>query len=337
MVRMPTWRTLSKTRGELYGLAILSIIVFHYFEGVTDGPLYTTAKIYNTLIGSIGVDVFVFLSGFCICHSLSMEPPLGRFYARRLRRVLFPYLIIGLLFWGFKDLVVLHLPIERFLCDYSFVSFWLEGVRTVWYVPFILLMYLASPLVWRVLKIGVPSIVLAAAWLVGCIAVRAVAPVFYAHTEIALMRAPLFFLGMGCGNLAGRDPRVPPALLAALPLFAAFKIYAELVQSPFMRVANGLYGCSLIAAYLFLHETIKRWLGSGTREDPAPLPCDGLLRKVGALSYELYLSHVLLRNILITLGVNLAIPLDYLACIAASVPAALALAQLQRIGEWHKG
>lgn len=337
MVRMPTWETLSKTRGELYGLAILSVIVFHHFEGVTGGPLYAVAKTYNTFIGSIGVDVFVFLSGFGIYHSLSAEPPLGKFYARRLRRVLVPYLVIGLLFWGFKDLVVLHLPIERFLYDYSFVSFWLEGVRTVWYVPFILLMYLVSPLVWRVIKIGIPSIVLAATWLVGCIAVRAAVPVFYAHTEIALMRAPLFFLGMGCGKLAMRNPHVPPALLVALPFFAFFKIHAELVQSPYIRVANGLYGCFLIAAYLFLHETIRCWLSSGTREGSVSLSCDSILRKVGGFSYELYLSHVLLRNTLITLDVNLAVPLNYLACIAASVPVALALARLQHMGEQHKG
>lgn len=133
MIHPPSWDTLRKTRGELYGLAILSVIVFHYFDGVastgaTAGQaLCASATAYNTLVGSMGVEVFVVLSGFGIYHSLSNNPPLGAFYLRRIRRVLLPYLIIGAMFWGFKDLVLMHLPVECFLRDYAFVSFWLEG------------------------------------------------------------------------------------------------------------------------------------------------------------------------------------------------------------------
>ena len=69
------WSLLSDLRGELYGLSIISIIIFHYFEGVATAGggtgVTTLAKVYNAFIGSVGVDIFVILSGFSIFYSLS--------------------------------------------------------------------------------------------------------------------------------------------------------------------------------------------------------------------------------------------------------------------------
>ena len=85
-LRLPIgWDDIRKFRGELYGLAILSVIVFHYFEGVDKsggGTLALTARGWNMLIGSVGVDVFAFLSGFSIWHALSKGQRLSTFYAR---------------------------------------------------------------------------------------------------------------------------------------------------------------------------------------------------------------------------------------------------------------
>ena len=58
------WNNISKYREELFDLAIISIMVFHYFENVALATyvdmtiLKIVARIYNASIGSVGVDIF---------------------------------------------------------------------------------------------------------------------------------------------------------------------------------------------------------------------------------------------------------------------------------------
>lgn len=94
------WKDVSKYRNELFGLSIFSIMIFQYFEGVAgegyaNQALKQIAKVFNGAIGSVGVDIFLFLSRFGIWYSLSKHPGLFDFYAKRIRRVLIPYFIMG--------------------------------------------------------------------------------------------------------------------------------------------------------------------------------------------------------------------------------------------------
>lgn len=94
------WKDISAYRNELFGLSILSIMLFHYFEGVAGAEyasqtLKQIAKVYNGAIGSVGVDIFLFLSGFGIWYALSRKPGTIKFYTKRIRRVLIPYIIMG--------------------------------------------------------------------------------------------------------------------------------------------------------------------------------------------------------------------------------------------------
>ena len=102
------WSDISKYRGELFGIAIISVIILHYLgtlhSGETNRILYMFARFYNGAVGSVGVDIFVFLSGYGIFYSLCKKEPLSKFFQKRFQRVLFPYLVLGLFFWTIKDL-----------------------------------------------------------------------------------------------------------------------------------------------------------------------------------------------------------------------------------------
>ena len=104
---------LSKYRQELYGLSIISIIIFHYFETLIDSGIdgfpYYFSKGYVYIIGSIGVDIFLFLSGIGIYQSCKHnEKKLKKYYQHRFSKVIIPYTIIGLLFWVIKDVFVIE-------------------------------------------------------------------------------------------------------------------------------------------------------------------------------------------------------------------------------------
>lgn len=59
------WNIFSKNRNAIYGVAIISIMIFHFFEDIANsnlsgGGLGFLGKLYNTFIGSVGVEFFVF-------------------------------------------------------------------------------------------------------------------------------------------------------------------------------------------------------------------------------------------------------------------------------------
>ena len=73
-------------RDEIKGVAILWVVFFHAQLGL-GGLLYDVQK-----IGYGGVDMFLFLSGFGLYHSLSRDADTGRYLLRRARRLLPAYL-----------------------------------------------------------------------------------------------------------------------------------------------------------------------------------------------------------------------------------------------------
>ena len=79
--------TLSDVRGELFGVSILTIIFFHFCEDAEQadfgGAVKVMIKLYNLVLGSSGVEIFLFLSGMGLFYSLSANPRLSGFYRKR--------------------------------------------------------------------------------------------------------------------------------------------------------------------------------------------------------------------------------------------------------------
>ena len=83
--RVPfTWSDISTYRGELFGASILSVVLYHYFAIFlnTEAPntvIRILTKFYNSAVGSVGVDIFIILSGFGLYYSLSRREKLSAF------------------------------------------------------------------------------------------------------------------------------------------------------------------------------------------------------------------------------------------------------------------
>ena len=75
-----TYDLISKYRSALMGLAIISILIFHFTD---DCRIYQTKfegiiYYYNMLISSAGVDAFLALSGFGLYYSMKRKPVFQR-------------------------------------------------------------------------------------------------------------------------------------------------------------------------------------------------------------------------------------------------------------------
>lgn len=146
-------RAVSKQRNILMGIAIISIILFHY------GAIYNYYDIENnpvsialySIIGPFGVDLFAFLSGISIFYSLKRNS-VKQYFANRVVRIVPTYIIVGGIFWLIKDILLLDAGWGQFLYDFSLLSFWGSGENRFWYVAFISAMYLISPFVCRLME-----------------------------------------------------------------------------------------------------------------------------------------------------------------------------------------
>ncbi len=136
---------ISRSRASAMGLSMISVIMFHQF--FVSGCV---ARVFNTC-GHLGVDAFLFVSGFGIYYSLAQsckqKTTIIDFYRRRLLRI-FPTTILGgvafLYFWMTSN-GWLYYPYSP-----NFVSafFGLD----VWYIRVIVIYYLISPLLFQAIQ-----------------------------------------------------------------------------------------------------------------------------------------------------------------------------------------
>ena len=303
---------ISKYRGAIFGLSILGIILFHFFNDVLDwrrqDAVYRVAELYYNLFGSIGVELFVFLSGVGLYFSLSKNPDIFSFYRRRFRRVLIPYLIWGVFYWFVRDILVTREGFVRFILDLSTLSFWLEGKRSVWFIAFIIAVYAVFPLLFRILNCsvkgkqhaGAACLMLCVAWVAFCCLLSAAAPEFYQNTEVALSRVPIFVIGTWYGKRIrnGEDFSLADHILAVAGLipitvhlmsqYGIFGIDAD--------VHNRFLACLFTIPLVFLLCGMMNLIHSAKFEKA--------LSFVGMYSLELYITHVGIRELLITLDIH---------------------------------
>lgn len=301
---------ISRCRAELFGLAILSIMVFHFSEDYAtaleagrvpaEGLKTLLVMLYYKYIGSIGVDVFVFLSGMGLYFSYSKNEDTVSFYKRRFRRLLPTYLIVGGIYWTVKDLVLTDLGAGRILPDLIFLTFFTKNVKTIWFIGFILMMYLIFPLVYRAVKKH-PAAGLIGVWLayaVFILAFRLRAPEIFSHVEIAFRRIPIFALGAAMGHGIRSDRTVSDMLMGPLTVLMlvtdifAIQFFSETpIFLLICRYLNGFFAMGLILASC----RILVWLDGCSR-------FRAFLRWFGAISLELYLTHVTIRPTLKMMG-----------------------------------
>lgn len=178
-------------RDELKGLAILWVVFFHAQLGLS-GVLGTVQK-----IGYGGVDVFLFLSGFGLYHSLEQSQQLGPYLKRRALRLLPAYLPFCLL-WLCVMLPLYGLGTVqsvRMAMGNLFMLGYFAGVPMInWYVSALAVSLLVAPVLHAVLHGAKRLLVTAAVLLSVCFAIG----LTFVGTDsyMAVSRLPIFVLGM---------------------------------------------------------------------------------------------------------------------------------------------
>lgn len=133
---------ISTYRSTLMGIAILWVIFYHF-------GFHTPGFSHIARFGYVGVDIFMFLSGFGLFYSLNKNNNLGTYYKKRIVRIFPTYFIVGI------ALSLFCYPTENlwnYLWRCSTLGFWTNGIYYEWFIPSIIMLYILFPLVFSLLK-----------------------------------------------------------------------------------------------------------------------------------------------------------------------------------------
>ena len=291
---------LSTYRTELFGLSILWIMMYHsYLCEISPPVLFRWIA-----LGSTGVEIFLFLSGIGLYYSYHKEQNPVSFYKRRLLRIYIPVLLICTPYWIYQYITTDH-SVITLIRKYLLVEFWFSGYQQVWFVSLIALGYLVYPFLYRYLfgiegqrdlVIWAKALWLAALTMLVLAGIEHIIPDYYAATEIALTRIPVFILGCAMGKTVYDKKELSwwwLPVLAAVMVIAFYLILSGKVDykplKRYMRIA-GAIPLTLLAAVLFSRFHQARILA--------------VFRFFGRISLECYLTHIIWislyhRNILL--------------------------------------
>ena len=133
-------------RTSLMGSAIIFILLYHSYSWCIPekNPYLSIFK-----HGYIGVDIFIFLSGFGLCSSYTKNT-LTTFYLNRLKKIFPLYVLSGLLISLISNTKGSILTtIWDVFCNISTLSYWnFGGIYWNWYIPAIVLLYLLFPIIY---------------------------------------------------------------------------------------------------------------------------------------------------------------------------------------------
>lgn len=286
---------ISKYRAVLMGTAIL-MIMFCHLDVARSHNGFEISRLANLLhINTVGVDIFMFLSGFGLYYSYSKhQPPYFVFEKKRLLRVLPLYLLIGGITYFLYDMVIQHLTVGKFLRDLFFVSWFTEGSTKYWYILAITVFYLLFPLLYRMIHGGMHG---AAKTAVFCVLWWFVTELLFwkwydlETFRMPLARLPIFTVGIYCGRLSRENIRIQRSAVALLIIlgFAVFLVFTKKVPQPYSKwlyyPVRGLFGISIIGAVILVMEIVSR---TASRFYTVLFSA---LSWFGGLTLELYLLH----------------------------------------------
>lgn len=288
---------LSKYRQTLMAMGILLVMYCHttlLFGGVID-KVYSITKQF----AQIGVDFFIFLSGIGIYNSLNCCGNIDLFLRKRFSRTVIPYILV-LILWGFTQCFCNTVGgIKNFIYSYSLVTFYISGVLAQWYPAAILVLYVLSPMLFKIIKQKPDRIkkIIPIVWSISALyfvleyglSGTRWANAFSVVNKIFIVRIPLYIVGLYFGKMIAEEPakeierkKCTLCILIGVCLFLVNTVFFPGTKLWFSQwyITRGIFGFLCIPILLILSSALaelkisNRWLSY-----------------LGMTTYELYLIH----------------------------------------------
>ena len=208
-------------RQYFMGIAMVLIMLSHLLSSCKEIRL-----LWAFYPGFVGVDIFLFLSGYGLCNSWKKNSA-KVFYARRFSRILPMFLLFQLFACIYQYIINSNISLNDTFCNITSLSFWgVGGLCLEWYLSFLLYLYLLFPFFYAVThKSGTLFIV---SLLVGVLVMQYFTDWRW-NIDASFSRIPIFVLGILC--FASNRKTYHYVAMSILFAFAAlFTTYMVLIQ-----------------------------------------------------------------------------------------------------------
>ena len=291
---------ISRYRDELFGIAILSVLLLHFsilhvdhYRG-SHSASFLIVRWFRRFFTSSGVDIFTFLSGMGLYYSFSKNGNIKSFYCRRYRRILIPYAIVGGIYWTHVDLFSRLAGVRRLILDFLYITFFTEGANNLWFVFFIGSMYLIFPplffLFFRTRNGKQWRFLIFTASVMMPVVMYQLTPKLYENINIAVTRVPVFVAGMIAGKYIREEKTIPHASALGIIIagcFFRYYIYLHHIKGCINRYSASMFAISVILICIYCLRLLDGVKSIRT-----------VLRLFGKYSLEFYLLHILMWHLL---------------------------------------
>ncbi|MDD6435222.1 MAG: acyltransferase family protein [Clostridiales bacterium] len=294
------WGDLSKYRNQLYGVLIIWIVVFHYYEAFSDKLNLNWLISLIFAHGNTGVDIFLFLSAISLHFSMKRYEKLDinsvlNFWTRRLSKIVKVYFFFCIPSLILRDLLVFK-DTGKFFRQLFFID---DNVSSFWFLIAISLCYLMYPFLEQLLRDNKRFVIVAI--IIAYIAVLFVLRTFeysaFGRYEILLTRIPVFMVGTLFSDKVMNDEVISLKELSFLitlillrsPVMFALSGFSVLdkYEIIFLRLFMGAVG---IGIALLIVVFIRIYEGSIV---------DRFVSKIGTITLETYVFHITFRVVLL--------------------------------------
>ena len=289
---------ISRYKTHMMGLAVMIVVYGHllYYHG----NLINYEDNHWTEWYTLGsVEMFIFLSGFGIYQSLLRNRDAGRFYVKRLGRLLPAYLPV-MIAWCGVNLLKGRMRVGEAVGNLTAMGWWFQtGNQFNWYVPATLILYLISPLLFDCIQKKKTG------WGFAALIILNIAG-WRSNLLMAVSRFPTYLLGMWFGKQYAekKEPSKPflAAWMGAGVLAMAAVPYFFLVARRYLWYYGMYWNLFFVASPLWMYGISKamelndkflpgRWINK-------------MWEFLGVRSFEIYLCHLALYDSMLKLGVQ---------------------------------
>ena len=296
-MKKKTFKLLSDYRTFLMGIAIISIIIFHFTEDCRSyNYMYNLPiKAYYQYISSVGVDIFLILSGLGLYYSMKKNNNVNQFYKKRYIRILIPYLLVAIPSL-IQYCIVNNEGTLYFFKELTFINVFLLGSRKYWFILFICICYFIFPVLYNYInkskrkdEVITKILLLTLLTTVFNELLKVGNPVFYSHISLMIVRFFPFFIGILFGYFSYKKEQINKAHIVSM-IICLFLILLASSKSDVLRTYSK---CISFLSFCFLFIIIL----SKIDKNKIVIIIRKIIEWFGKYSLEIYLIHVSVRRI----------------------------------------
>lgn len=143
-----SWSLLSRYRSVLMGIAIIGVMITHFFDWTATDKVIV--YFFKPITGIVFTEGFLLLSGLGLFYSFKNNSNIYSFFKKRVFRLVIPFIIISAPFYLWQC-ISKELPWWIFVEKVTSLYYWFWGNDGMWYISVSILLYLLFPVLYKFL------------------------------------------------------------------------------------------------------------------------------------------------------------------------------------------